>query len=378
MINTKENPVVILGLFDTAISTARCFNRSGIKVYGLDYNTKMLGFKSRLINAKKVTSPSIDETIWKNEVIEFLTVFEKKPVVIPTSDEFIKLFTKYRKDFEKISLFLLPEYEIIETIIDRSEQFDAIGKLGISVPQIFNENERITFPVVIKPNDINQWKRSFANKGFIVNNQNELNKYLALIKQNNVGFLIQKIIEGGNENNFEINSILMPDGKFFMHSIKKIRQFPDMFGTATAIEFACNKELEIYVEQIIKGLSLVGFTNIEFKFNKDDKKYYYIETNPRVWLQINFSKDIGLNFPLIYYNYLIGNDLGNVTILKSHGVWIDFLPDLLFFIRYRKIKKLNFFSFVKSWVGLKSTGLFSLSDPYPFIIEILSKFKIKK
>lgn len=381
MINKKN--ILLLGLFDTAITTARCFPQKDFIIHGMDYNEKLLGFKSRLIISKLLPNLNIDE----KETLTFLQTWLKSQnkdiIIIPTSDEFILFVAKYRKELPNNAKFLIPDFSTITDLISRDIQFKSAEKCGLNVPPVLTEAEIIdgnksnVFPVAIKPLDVNEWKRYFNKKGFVINDLLEFKDKLKVVKQSGAKFIIQKIITGDNSNNFEVNSLLLPGGKVYQHSIQKIRQFPDGFGTATAIKAVNMPKLEEYAKQFIIDQNLVGFSNIEFKYNSFDNKYYYIETNPRVWLQVNYTNKIGLNLPMIYFNYLIGNDKNSSFKVQNKGNWVDFLPDLLFYIRYRKEKKLSFFHYFKTWIGTKSTDLFSITDPNPFLSELVSKFKIK-
>ncbi len=378
----KEN-ILLLGLFDTAITTARCFPKKEFTIHGMDYNEKLLGFKSRLIKTKILPNPNNNEKETLTYLLSWLKSKNDDVIIIPTSDEFILFVAKYRQEIPNNAKFLIPEYSNIIDLISRDIQFKSAEKSGLNVPSILTEIEIIDsnlsniFPIAIKPLDVNEWKRYFNNKGFVINDLLEFKEKIKFVKQSGAKFIIQKIITGDNSNNFEVNSLLLPSGKIYQHSIQKIRQFPDGFGTATAIKAVNMPELEEYAKKFILDQGLVGFSNIEFKYNSFDKKYYYIETNPRVWLQVNYTSEIGLNLPMIYFNYLIGSKENSGFQVNNKGNWVDFLPDLLFYIRYRKDKKLRFFTYFKPWFDTKSTGLFSFSDPNPFLTELVSKFKTK-
>jgi predicted ATP-grasp superfamily ATP-dependent carboligase len=374
-----NNPVLLLGLFDTAIMTARCFKGTGIKIYGMDYHDRHPGFYSRIIKTVRTPDPDENEEKWVQFVICWLEKFEYKFVLIPTSDEFVILCSKHMKALSPYCLSVIPGIDIINTIIERDRQFIAVASCGINVPFFLSENiilsnlsnEGITFPFAIKPVNVIAWKRFFNTKGFVIYNDEDLGKAQdELSHKPGLRFLVQAIIEGDNTLNYEVNSLYLPDGRLFMHTIRKIRQYPDRYGTATCIESFSNPIVEKLAEQIIRKMNLPGFTNIEFKYNPCDDQYYYIETNTRVWLQVNFSWKLGINFPLLYYRFLTSDDIIEKPEIKKHGKWVDFLPDILFFIKHRKKYSISFIRFIRSWFPVRSTRLFSLSDPIPYLREL--------
>ena len=388
MKKTQMNPILLLGLYDTAIMTARCFKKTNIAVFGTDYNTAKLGFKSRLIQAFICPDPKVDEPLWLIFLLDWLKKQSQKVVVIPTSDEFALLCAKYEKDLNPFVLSLIPDLNSLHAIIERDLQFNAAKECKIPVPAFITYNEieknelsdELTFPLAIKPVNTVEWKKQMNNKGFIVENLNSYHEIIRELKGKKLRFLLQEMIHGENQNNYEVNSLYFPSGKILQHSIQKIRQYPDRFGTATSIKNCIHPEIEKMAADYIRHLNLIGFTNIEFKYNQSDGKYYYIETNTRVWLQVNFSANIGINFPLFYYNQITQKDREEnfkITTLKN-GVWVDFLADLLFWKKYRKLYKINFFTFIRSWFPLRATGLFSITDPRPILTELRSKTIFKR
>lgn len=373
-------PLLLLGLFDTSIMTARCFNKEGIQVYGMDYEKKHLGFYSKDIIAIEVPDPNIDEKEWFHFVLGWLKkqANNSKFIVIPTSDLFVQLYVKYEVLLSDYCSALMPNQFSVETIIRRDQQFLAASECGIYVPPYVVGNGKLNivshhhlnYPLAIKPLDSPQWKRYFNNKGFVVYNTQELNDIMTQLRGKDIDYIIQTIIEGDNRNNYEVNSLYLPDNNIIQHSIRKIRQYPDRFGTATCIEVCKMPEIEQLATQLISKLNLVGFSNIEFKYNKIDGKFYYIETNPRVWLQVNFSKNIGINFPKLYYNFLANKQLIPKDLVIKNGKWVDFLPDLLYWLKYKKKYSITLLHFIRSWMPIRSTSLFSIRDPKPFLKDL--------
>jgi len=380
-------PVLLLGLHETAIMTARCFSQAGIKIHGMDYNNDQVGFYSNQIKAFKMPSPAQNERDWLNYMQEWLTKSREKFVLIPTSDEFIMLAAKYKYELADHVFGLLPDYNVISSIVNRDIQFALAARSGIPVPSYvvgplkFDEI-RLRYPLAIKPIDTLEWRRYFNNKGFVVENQNELKSAIVQVNKYDVRYMVQEIITGGNTNNYEINSLYLPNGEYFNHSIRKIRQLPDQFGTATCIEANSNRRIEILAEKFIKKIGLYGFSNLELKYDKVTDQFYYIEINPRVWLQVNFTAKLGQNYPLMYYKYVTGESSYRIDKIHIVGKWIDPIPDFLFYLRYRKRDKIKFRQWLRDWFPLRCTGgLLSFLDPCPFLKEYqfgIRFLKIKK
>lgn len=374
----KSKAILILGLFDTSIMTARCLKGLRLKMYGLDYKPELLGFSSNLIKSSLIPNPNQDKVLCIKFIINWLSEHQHDFIIIPTSDEFVKLCSDYRTELSPYATFLLPDTKSVDRIIERDLQFQDAQAGGIRVPTFLAGNvsindilkANIKFPIAIKPINTVEWKRVLDNKGYVINNLEELEKIILFLNNKKVRYIAQEIIEGDNINNYEVNTIYFPDGKYFQHSIRKIRQYPNRFGTATCIEYFSNPEIEAQAIAYIKKYNLYGFTNIEFKYAAEDQAYYFIETNPRVWLQVNFSKQLGINFPLLYYKYLIGEAIPEAKTIVKGGKWVDFLPDLLFWKKHHSDYGYSLFAFIKTWTPIVSTSLLSFSDPMPFLKDI--------
>lgn len=365
---------MLLGLTDTAIMTARCFKGSGITVYGLDSQADNSGFASLLIKSDHMPNTE-NESEWLAFMLKWLGGFSQKFVLIPTSDEYALLSAKYADQLEKFTYSLLPPLNELQTITERNRQFESVQQCGISVPRfvigpIDNiEKLFLNFPLAIKPLNSPEWKKIFNIKGFVVKCREELQRSLEIVNQTSARYLVQEIIIGDTRNNYEVNSLYLPNGDYFSHTIRKVHQLPDGFGTATLIETSPNTEVEKLAEKYIRKTNLYGFSNIEFKRDEATGEYFYIETNPRVWLQVNFSAYAGVNFPLMYYSHLTTGKVFSSRSQLRDGKWVDPAPDLLYFIRYRKIKKLKLRNFIRDWCSAKAIGLLSIYDPLPILKE---------
>ncbi|MCB9274505.1 MAG: hypothetical protein H6564_10730 [Lewinellaceae bacterium] len=376
----KHPKALLLGLFDTAIATAHCLRPLGIRIIGVDFDLRLSGFSSRSLKPFLIPHPPEEERKAVDFIIALIRQESGKVIAIPTSDYFVRLLSKYREEFGACAAFLIPDADSIEMIIQRGRQFEAARSAGLAVPDYLNGPvtlERIIdmqwpFPLAVKPSNIIEWKKHFDNKGFVVNGPEELRQALSGVNAHTEAYLVQKVIPGDTSNNFEVNALYLPDGRLIQHTIRKVRQYPDLFGTATCIQNYPHEQLEQMAARFITENKLYGFTNLEFKFSGADQAYYYIETNIRVWLQINFSKSMGYNFAHIYYAYLAGLPIaGRAPENKlKKGKWVDFVPDILFWVKYRIKYGLSLPALVKSWLPLKVANLFSLSDPWPFLKEL--------
>lgn len=381
----KQNmpPVFILSLFDTGLLTARILKKHKIKVFGFDYSKKQPGFRSNASHAQVCPSPFPEPENLTRFLISKIDDQAIKPVLIPASDEFVRFVNHQRDELGRYFNFLLPEKETIHQFLNKANQLQTASDSGLDVPEWFDQNKvpQIKpefFPVIIKPVD-SKWKKHFNNKGFVVENMDAYNSCIAKINQADVAYFVQKIIDPQKLNNFEINILYLGPEKYYIQTIQKIRQFPDNYGSATCTETCSMPFLEAITLEFVKKNNLYGFSNTEFKFDAENEKYYFIETNLRVWLQIDLTEAQNQNFALLYYQYFYPDFCQQTTTCsnKTKVKWVDLFSD---FLSYRQQNKSiwSFFPWLKSIRKASSYGIVSLSDPLPFLYDIQFGLKLFK
>lgn len=105
----RYNNILLLGLSDTAIMTARCFKKyKSLKIYSLDYEERHNGFYSNMIKPLLTPDPSEGEEIWLMFIINWIKQINKRFIIIPVTDEFAYLTSKFRAKFNEYCSFILP------------------------------------------------------------------------------------------------------------------------------------------------------------------------------------------------------------------------------------------------------------------------------
>lgn len=378
------NPVFILSLFDTAILTAKCIYSKEIKILGFDYRKDMPGFYSKYLEAHICPNPNTENEKLVEFLLEKCKNFSLKPVLIAASDEFTHFINMNRAELESSFLFLMPPKEIVDTFLSKIKQLDFVRNYGLDYPKycvinkenLEDEIKSINCPVIIKPNNFKSMN-IFKNKVHIANNCNEIKSIVE--KYPGANFLVQEIITGDSKNNYEVNALYLGGDNIYLQVIRKIRQFPDDFGTGCLIETTENDYLLSLTKELIISLKLYGFSNTEFKYSPIDNKYYFIETNLRPWLQIDLTKYDG-NFVKLFYDFITKREI-NYNIVRNFNVyrWVDIINDFTVSIKLLRSKKIKILDFFKSYLKIKSTGILNPADFKLFFHELnLIKRIVKK
>jgi predicted ATP-grasp superfamily ATP-dependent carboligase len=374
-------PVFILSIFDTGLYAAQLLGMHGIPVFGFDHDLSNPGFYSKYITAHQIAHPATNGP----EIISYLIArakdFTEKPILIAASEIYLNLIYENRIEIERNFIITLPAQGLLSQIIDKARQFTLAEKIGEYVPKYWEISTlsdlecllatEVEFPLIIKAGSQAKWKSLKLSKAYVVYDKIELQHICNDLLSKQLSYVVQQIIQGSVGNNYEYNS-LMIDGVIIESSvIRKIRQYPFQYGAATCIETTVNNQVEKLGRDFVLKNGIEGFSNTEFKFNPQDGRYYFIETNARVWQQIKLTTSINQNFMISYYQRFYDLGIKFSPINKTKTVkWVDLFSDILSLKRSGDTNLKNWFNFAKSYYNVKHFGLLTLRDINPFFASL--------
>jgi len=388
---TKQKSVFILGLYDTGLYVGQTFGRLGIQVFGFDHNIKHYGFKSKYIRPIRVKNPLYYPLEVLNTLIAKSKEFIEKPCLIPTSDEYLEFIAKFYDLLTNFFDFITPPPEVILKILNKYSQIEMAIKSKLNVPLSFViksnfdlvnviKNYNFNYPVIIKPYNPITWKNKLNYKAFLVDNKYKLFRIGKRLLNINESFIIQRCVSRNVTHHYEYNALCL-DGRIMMSlTTKRFLEYPPFVGSGCIVGTCFNKDIEQLGRKFILKNQIEGFCNIEFRYDPIKDKYYFIEINSRVWLQIAHTNIIGYNFLLTYYNFLTQKEkifclenFKNSFLYDKKILWIDLInlfKSFLFYDRFsvRKLIKLLFLSKISDF------GLLKYDDIKPFISAIKNEF----
>lgn len=386
-----KTPIVILGLFDTGLYVAQSVAKYNIPVYGFDYNLKNPGFFSRYIFSFQTAHPFDEPKKLLSQLIAKAKELPAKSILIPSSEDYLSFIAKNREELLLWYNFVIPEPEIIANILSKEGQFEMAIKSNLLVPDYYciNSLSDLTHylnnydnsTIIIKAKDQAIWKAKVNKKAFILSNYDDIQQTGHSLIEQRIAFIIQKIIDGECTNNYEFNALMLNGRIIESCVIQKIRQYPPGYGAACCIQTVNNTEIDELGRKFVTQNKIEGFSNTEFKLNMLNGKYYFIETNTRVWQQIRLTEYIGQNFIISYYNSLASENIQLKIKRNEIGIkWVDTFSDTLLWFRYLRKKDLGFGGYLMSLNKTKNFGLFNLKDMSPFLHEVkgMNIFNFKK
>lgn len=375
----KIQGAIILGGYVNTLSIARGFINKGLDVVILNDDKLALANYSKRV--KFIKSPSIND---QRAFLNFLyklpqRYLEKTYVLIPTSDEEVKLLSEKKDLLEEMFIVLVDKKDTIRIIQNKEKCFCFVRSLGIYVPkfivvksknEMLQKTKHLNFPLIIKTKFPHEHK--FKKIKAIVNNSRKCLSVVAKLPKELLreGVLIQELIPHSEHNQISFCSYSFKGKilKYFM--TKKIRSRPKDYGSFTIVESAYSEPIYKLSIKILATLNYTGISEIEFIFDERTNKFNFIELNPRFWMQNGLTQKIGIDLiePIINFEKIVSkrSKFQNYEL----GVkWIHIYSDLYQTLNEIKAKKFSIKDFFKGWKGKKHFAVLSINDPVPFIIE---------
>jgi predicted ATP-grasp superfamily ATP-dependent carboligase len=267
-------------------------------------------------------------------------------------------------------------WDKVKLFYNKTESYPLVEKLKIPCPKTFvvsNQKElnelskTVEYPVIIKPSVMMDFYRQFRKKVIQCNCPEELiNNYktaVSRIKARDI--LVQEVIPGSSDNLYSVGVNMHNGNSINAIVVRRSRQHPIMYGNATTYaETVDLPELLKYAKKLLNYVDYSGLAEVEFKYDKRDGKYKFLEVIPRTWKWHIITQKA--NIPLLenYYNIQYG-----LPVVEEKTVQASWRHDLLDQIvklgmRYKRLS-------TKQQKQEKISAVWSSADFWPGVFEYL-------
>lgn len=277
--------------------------------------------------------------------------------------------SKYKDKIKKFSSILISDYDKMIIASDKEKMSEFVKQVNVPVPKTW----------VI--NNIGQAKKIKFDGEMIIKSSKEMKgkkvEYLTggaeLISK-----LKERLVFGPQivqERIFGFGCgflALYKEGKLkasFQH--KRIRQYPFSGGVSSAAESYYDPKLEEFGKKILDSLKWEGVAMVEFIYDVKDKKYKFIELNPKFWGSLDLAISSGVEFPYLYY--LAAKNINFKAPKYAVGVrfqWV--LPEDTLRIKSAPDKAEALKEYLRDMVDSKVNKdiCYLFSDPLPTLLRI--------
>jgi predicted ATP-grasp superfamily ATP-dependent carboligase len=373
---SKIGALVIGGDYQ-GLGIARSLNREDIPVCIVDNEFSISRF-SRCREAYFKSPPPREEASF----VEFLIRISGNGfagwVVFPTSDEYVSLLSRYKSQLESFYKIPTPHWSITKLFYDKRLTYKLAERIGIDIPKTWFiqnveelEKSDISFPAIIKPAIRDRFYPHMKSKAILACSMEELRKAYERVSKviDPSEIIVQEVIPGTPETLYSL-AVFMKEGKMVARLVaRRIRQHPMDFGHAsTFVETVDVPELEEVGERLLAEVGYYGLAEVEFKLDPRDGKFKLLEVNPRTWGWHTIGLRAGVNFSLILYKDMVGEEI-KVNSFRKGVKWVRIITDVPTVAKELIKGNLSLSEYVDSLRGEKEFAVFSWKDPLPFIME---------
>ena len=370
-------PAIVLSHGPGGLGTVRSLARRGIKVLAIAFEASDLVLHSRF-PVHTIVVPGDNNEEKERHVLGILNSLPNNDsVLMATSDRLVSLISDHRNDLHNKFHFKLPPKETLDALNDKSKETELIGRLGFDVPKTIvklppNPDEleqQLRFPIIFKPHSFSK-QEIFSKKNEVVRNQSELRDFYKHWAHALPALLAQEVIPGPDDYSWVCSCTYNRNYDLLDCLVRqKLRTIPAHFGTSTFSVSGSNDEVVELARKLGKKLKYVGHAGIEFRWDDRDKRYKYIEVNPRIGGEVSFDEACGL--PTVWNSYMVsmGRDAAHSGSMQVNNIYfVNLRQDISSLLQDKtpatKILTIHLTLFFKRTSG----QYFVWDDPVPGIV----------
>jgi predicted ATP-grasp superfamily ATP-dependent carboligase len=326
---------------ETGLSALRLLGRVGVRCHGVDVfdtaNRRAPAYWSRYYCGGAVLPHRATDEEVLSALDEVAASVSLPPVILPTSDRYVRLTSRCRDQLQRSFRLLLPEAALIEDLLDKDRFARRAQAIQASVPRTGALRGLSDLPVLAAELGLPLILKPARREGLVLG----LPKALRIEKQEEIAvaqakyagcpeglLVVQEYVPGPDTHHVSVAVCLDRRCEVLMtFTSRKRRQGNGGAGVGTYVERIDEPEAEANAVALLRSLGYVGVAEVEFKRHARTGKLYVIEINPRLWSQTHLAGACGLNFPHLMYCLAAGLPLPALPAKRRIKSWQDLWGD---------------------------------------------------
>lgn len=366
---------IVVGTHVAGLGVIRGLGEAGVPVTALRYLAKDMGHASRHVRRHvRVPHPEAEAAAF----VDFLLAASDLHggVLVPTEDAAMVTIARHRAELEGCYAVALPEWPVIERIIDKRHTYELAASLGIPCPRTFSpasEEEALRaaaelgFPCLVKPRLSHRFFERFRAKMVEAGDAGALLAACGQAWEAGLDVLVQELIPGGDGAGVNYNSYFWEGHPVAEFTAAKVRLAPPRFGFPRVVVSRPVPEVIEPGRAILQALGFWGFSCTEFKLDGRDGRYKLMEVNGRHNVSSRLAVACGLNFPRLTYEHLATGRLPAPAAPRQGVYWIDEFKDLAYSLSGLGREGHGLRSYLAPYLAPHVMATFAWDDPRPFL-----------
>jgi len=379
-----------MNMFYTGLGIARSLGEQGIPVIGLSAHQRIFGNFTRYAKVRACPDSRSQPELLLPYLLEMAREIGSGSVIFPTRDDDVLFLDRYRAELSPHYVLAIPGQEPIEICLDKWKTYLGAQQAGVPQPKswlIDSEEallavaERCSFPCVLKPVASHHWRQGQnwdivgGRKAIRVESRAQLLSEYAVVNHADRRALLQELVPGGDDCLAIAACYLDRNSKWVAgFNTRKLLQVPEAFGTGCIVESYRNPELLERSARLLQAIRFTGIAEVEYKWDARTSDYQLIEINARPWDQHRLGNATGVDLIRLAFAELSGAEAAIPALHTGDYKWIaedTLCMELLRLIRDRNPKVRQILRLAS---GKRIYAIWSLKDPLPFLVYMLTSF----
>jgi D-aspartate ligase len=370
---------VVIGGDYQGLGIARSLGRRGIPVCVIDDEISIARVSRFVGEAIRVPSLRTEQDLLDALALARGRLGLSGWVLYPTREENVVGIAANRDDLRQDFRVPTPGLTSIQYAWDKREVYSLAERLSIPAPRTwFPRSEEdlaaieVDDPVVLKPAIKEHFFYATHAKAWRANTAAELlaafRRATEIMPASEV--IVQEMIPGGGEQQFAYCAFFREGRPVASMTVRRRRQHPSDFGRAsTYVETISLPEIAEPSCRFLTDIGYYGLAELEYKRDPRDGVCKLLDVNARTWGYHSLGGAAGVDFP-----YLLFRDQVGAPVEEAHarpGVrWIRLNTDVPNALRDIRAGRLRLGEYLRSFRGVRTEAVFSVSDPLPGLYEI--------
>lgn len=307
--------VIVLGMSATGLSTLRLLGREGVRCWGVDTRPDLLAFASRYCERGiHIRDRSTEELA--RVLRDVAATCAGRPVVLPTSDRFVRLLSELYDPVRGPFDAALPPRDVVADLLDKQRFAALAARVGLRVPRSAAVTSGVSleaavrevgYPAIVKPRSPERLRTAFP-KAALVETDGDLSALRARCPDPGAAELIaQQYVPGNDLCHVSVAAALDAASRPLATFVaRKRRQANHGAGVGTFVESYRDDEATSMTLGLLQRIGYIGVAEMELKRHSGTNELFAIEVNPRVWTQIMLPAVAGVNFAMLYHRIATG------------------------------------------------------------------------
>lgn len=343
-----KNNVIVLAAGPNGLGVVRGLHLKKVKVSIITRTQHDVSNDSKLPKHKHLLHGSNEE-----QFTQLLDVLQSQPqntVIIPTSDWFVTFLSQHTEQLKVNCLFTLPPVEVSELLIDKAletEFISTVAPIPKTIQKITDQESllsSLSLPIIIKPRSHKHMV--LGKKNILLYSQQDVDEFFVKFSDKLIHLIAQQVILGKDDTQWVCNCVFDHQSNLVQaFTFNRLRLSPSHYGvTSYAISKKNQRVIELS-QKIGKALNYSGPAMVEFKLDRTDDEYKYIEINPRLGMCNYFDTVCGVNNTFATFQLANNQDIASQTEMRDGVIFLSFFEDFY----SRKSDGESFFSILKDY-----------------------------